>query len=197
VIKILSQQYSSRYGTPLLAQVDTSIFTETYFTFCMQCNFCHDSCCAFGADVDGITLSRLEAHADALEAYVKIPRALWLEDTVAEDSDFPGGMARRTRIQSRGCVFLDSVGRGCLIHSFALESRMDYHALKPMVCSLFPVTYEGGLLLPSGEVEDRSLVCLGAGQSLYRSARDELRFYFGDALIAELDGLEAAFQIIK
>lgn len=66
---------------------------------------------------------------------------------------------------------------------------MDYHALKPMVSALFPVTFEQGVLTAAGEAAEGSLRCGGEGPTLYEGARDELRHYFGDGLIAELDDL--------
>jgi hypothetical protein len=59
-----------------------------------------------------------------------------------------------------------------------------------MVCSLFPVTFDGGLLHPSNEIADRSLQCIDDGPTLYEGVRSEIQYYFGAGLVAELDGLE-------
>jgi hypothetical protein len=77
-----------------------------------------------------------------------------------------------------------------LLHSFALEEGIDYHELKPMVASLFPVTFDGGLLHPSNEIHDRSLQCIDDGPTLYQGVRGEIGWYFGNRLLAELDELE-------
>ena len=61
-----------------------------------------------------------------------------------------------------------------------------------MVCSLFPVTFDCGLLHPSNEIVDRSLQCIDDGPTLYRGVRDEIAWYFGAELVAELDALLAA-----
>jgi hypothetical protein len=74
-----------------------------------------------------------------------------------------------------------------------VERGLDVHAIKPMACTTFPVLCEDGILQVSDEVRDRSLTCLGAGPTLYRSARSDLGYYFGPELIAELDALEAPF----
>ena len=55
--------------------------------------------------------------------------------------------------------------------------------------TLFPVTFGDGALLCSEELTDASLVCAGEGPTAYEMARAELRHYFGDALVAELDAL--------
>src|SRR5262249_41682559 len=89
------------------------------------------------------------------------------------------------------CVFLNRRGRGCLLHAHALARGEPVEGLKPLVCILFPVLFEEATLIVPSEIEDRSLVCLGTGPSLYRSARADLEAYFGPELIAELDALEA------
>jgi hypothetical protein len=42
----------------------------------------------------------------------------------------------------------------------------------------------------SNEILDRSLQCIDDGPSLYRGVRDEVRYYFGDELVAQLDEFE-------
>ena len=78
-----------------------------------------------------------------------------------------------------------------MLHSFALERGLDYHELKPMVSSLFPVTFDWGLLHPSNEIEDRSLQCVDDGPTLYQGVRGEIEWYFGVELVRELDALES------
>ena len=77
-----------------------------------------------------------------------------------------------------------------MLHSFALERGLDYHELKPLVSSLFPLTFDWGLLHPSNEIADRSLQCIDDGPTLYRGVRSEIEWYFGEGLVAELDGIE-------
>jgi len=59
-----------------------------------------------------------------------------------------------------------------------------------MVSCLFPLTFSEGVLQLADEVEDNSLVCLGDGPTCYLGIRDELLYYFGEELVAELDKLE-------
>ncbi len=75
------------------------------------------------------------------------------------------------------------------LHALALDTNADYHALKPMVSSLFPVTFADGELLCSEELADASLVCAGEGPTAYEMARGELAYYFGDEMVAELDAM--------
>jgi hypothetical protein len=79
-----------------------------------------------------------------------------------------------------------------MLHSYAITTGRDYHAVKPMVSTLFPVTFGGGALVVSDELEDGSLVCSAVGPTAYEAAREELAYYFGDALVTELDALAAS-----
>ncbi len=196
MIKLLQNSYSSRYGVPIISRVETSIFVQKYFTYCMECTLCHDACCFWGVDVDVENAKRIQIYADALEAYIGIPYTQWFE-TSRPDAELPGGGCTRTQVVNGACVFLSRTGQGCLLHSFAIENDLDYHILKPMVSSLFPLTFGEGSLMPAGEVEDNSLICLGSGQTLYRGVRGELAHYFGQGLISELDEVEAATPTIS
>lgn len=177
-------------GIPGIHQVDPDIFRLRYFRDCMSCDFCHDSCCSWGADVAVPERDRILRHADALRAYVPHPVERWFTQEVSYDHEYEGGAFVRTQTADGRCVFLNRKGRGCLLHAFALDSGQDYHAIKPMVCWLFPVIFDRGLLRPNFDVRD-GLICVDRGPTLYRSARDELRTRFGEPLISALDRLEA------
>lgn len=190
VIRALGRRYACRWGVPVVDRVDTDVFVRTYFVHCMQCGYCGDSCCQYGADVDAENVARVEAHADGLERYTGLARASWWTGAWSEDVEFPGGRHTRTAVRDGACVFRSRRGRGCMLHSYALERGLDYHELKPMVSVLFPVTFDAGLLHPSTEIEDRSLQCIDDGPTLYQGVRDEIGWYFGHDLLVELDALE-------
>jgi Fe-S-cluster containining protein len=197
VLVPLSRRYSSvapEAGPPHVDQIDTAVFERTYFTHCMSCTFCHDVCCSYGADIDLPTVERVMAHREALEAYVGAPASEWFTEEVRRDPELPGGAHRRTKVRGDRCVFLNRGQRGCGLHSFALSNGLDYHQLKPMVCSLFAITFNQGVLHLSNELVDESLVCLGDGPTVYEAVRDELHHYFGPELVAELDGLRARLR---
>ena len=187
----LSTPYACRYGAPVVAAVDARIFTRRYFTHCLECTFCHDACCVYGVDYDWRVKGNLEAHTGALETFTGIPRHRWFEGAGAADDSMPGGGSIRTATEAGACVFLNRESRGCRIHAYALAAGVDYHDLKSIVDCLFPLTWEGRELVLSAEVLDSSLICLDTGPTVYRGVREELRFYFGDGLVAELDHLEA------
>jgi hypothetical protein len=190
VIRALSRPYASRWGVPTVERVDTAIFVRTYFAYCMKCEYCHDSCCQYGVDVDAENVARVEAHAAGLERYTGVTRDRWWTGEWTADVEFPGGRQTRTRVEGGACVFRSRTARGCMLHSYALENGIDYHELKPMVSVLFPVTFDGGLLHPSTEIVDRSLQCYSDGPTLYAGVRSEIDWYFGSALVVELDALE-------
>ena len=79
-----------------------------------------------------------------------------------------------------------------MLHSYAIATGRDYHLLKPMVSTLFPVTFGNGALVVSDELEEGSLVCSAVGPTAYEAVRAELAYYFGESLVKELDVLASA-----
>jgi hypothetical protein len=191
-LQSLSRPYTATVGAPTIRAVDPAIFTRRYFAACMSCGFCRDGCCAHGVDVDGRVMVAILSQASRIEAVVGVPRTEWFAGPTEVDADAPGGSTRRTAVRDGYCVFHDSRGRGCLLHGYALATGQDYHDLKPMVSTLFPVTFGDGALLVSDELEDDTLVCAGSGPTAYDAARPELLFYFGEALVRELDAMASA-----
>lgn len=187
----LSSQYTGPLGLPAVDHVDTAIFNARYFRDCMGCTFCHDSCCGWGADVDLIKRDALLAEGQALADFTGRPMETWFRDGVYGDDEVPGGGYVRTSVERGGCIFLSRHGRGCMIHAYALAKGEPYQRLKPMVCSLFPVTWDRGVLRVSAELAHDTLTCAGDGDTAYRGAREDLAALFGPALVAELDRLEA------
>ncbi|MDP1921823.1 MAG: hypothetical protein Q8L14_36615 [Myxococcales bacterium] len=177
-------------SVPALHSVDSEIFTLRYFQACMQCTFCNDSCCQYGCDVNTGERDKLLALKAELEPFLGIPSSEWFKPEVFEDPEYPTGKFVRSNTRKGACVFLSRTGRGCGIHAFALKTGRDYHPIKPMVCWLFPICWDKGVMRPNSDVKD-DLQCATTGPTLYEGARDELKVAFGDALIAELDGLKA------
>jgi Fe-S-cluster containining protein len=191
LIVSLSRAYRCRYGVPVITGVNTDIFVKTFFAECMECTFCADACCQHGADVTALDWANIDACAGDLEDYVGVPRGQWFTEKWQVEEDWPGGKATRTRVDGTRCVFLNRQGRGCLLHKYALEKRIDVHEIKPMVCLLWPVTWFEGVLQASTEVDQNDLVCLGPGQTCYRASRNDIGYYFGPELVNELDTVEA------
>ena len=187
----LSKAYACVFGAPVIDRIDPAIFTHRYFTHCMACAFCKDSCCSYGVDIDVENVERILALAEDFDAFVGVPRSRWFTDRTWKDAEFPGGAQKRTRVKDGACVFLDREKRGCKIHAYCLANDIDYHQLKPLISTLFPITFEGGALVASGELEDGSLVCSGEGPVLYDGVRAELIYYFGEDFVAELDEIKA------
>lgn len=174
----------------MIRAVDLAIFTHRYFGHCMRCDFCADSCCQHGVDVSVVERDRILARSHELAPRVGLPASRWFEPSITTDADFPGGAATRTTVVHGRCVFLSRSGRGCVLHAMSLETDADYHLLKPMVSTLFPVTFGDGALLCSEELADATLSCAGDGPTAYEMARSELAYYFGEELVAELDTLK-------
>lgn len=188
----LSRPYVARHGAPVLTQVDAAVFTHRYFGACLACGFCGDACCDYGVDADAAVVARVMEQAEAIEARIGIGRDAWFTGPLAPDPELPGGSGTRTNVVNGGCVFRSTTSRGCLLHAYAMETGQDYHLLKPMVSTLFPLTFSEGLLCLSGELEDGTLVCGGTGPSAFEAVRPELEYYFGAALVQELDAIAAS-----
>jgi hypothetical protein len=191
----LSREYPSKAGAPAISRVDSDIFELRYFAWCMDCDFCHDTCCSYGADIDADDAERVKSLGRDFEAFVGRPAGEWFDGNLIDDGEFPGGRMMRVRAENGHCVMLNTDGRGCKIHSYCLRKGLDYHVFKPVVCWLFGVTFEYGNLVPSNEIKDKSLICYGKGPTLFEAAKEELRYFFGADFVAELekvrDGLAA------
>jgi hypothetical protein len=190
----LSRDYPCVMGGPVLNAVDPAIFTLRYFTHCMACGFCKDACCDHGVDIDVGNAARLKALPQDFHDLIGAPVAAWFTGEAAQDEEFPDGAYVRTATRHGTCVFRKADARGCAIHAYCLEKGLDYHRFKPMVSTLFPLTFEKGVLTASSEAKDGSLICAGEGLSLYQGARGELAYYFGPALISELDEWNAKWS---
>ncbi len=191
MIVSLSRSFVPHTGVPVVDRIDTRLFTQTFFSDCMGCGFCHDSCCQYGATVEAPLMDFLLSQREVLEPMVGRPASEWFDGEFRPDAEYPGGRFTRTRVFDGRCVFLNRSGRGCLLHGHALMNDLPVHEWKPLACSLFPMWWEDGALVLPPEIEDRELVCLGEGPTLYRSARNDLLYYYGPELVEELDRLEA------
>ncbi|MBV9330500.1 MAG: hypothetical protein JOZ55_02980 [Alphaproteobacteria bacterium] len=188
----LSRAYPAIAGRPIIEAVDLRIFRLRYFRNCLSCSFCSDQCCRHGVDVDAANAEDLLSLSSEFEALVGHPRSEWFTGPYLDDAEFPSGQYIRTAVNQGYCVFHDARARGCKIHAWCSDSGIDFHSLKPIVSILFPVTFENGVLMPSTEVTDSSLICSGQGDSLFDGARKDLNHYFGEAFVDELDGLQGA-----
>jgi tetratricopeptide (TPR) repeat protein len=188
----LRKPYTCRLGNPTILYVDTAIFIKKYYVDCMSCQFCHDSCCNYGVDVDIENVARINEHRETLERIVGIPQSLWFLPDVQHELDYPGEQFVRTQVIDGACVFLNRDRRGCYLHQYCLENDLDYHVLKPIISCLFPLTFDKGLLHPATEIYSESLICFASGPTLYQGLRAELIYYFGEEFVLELDKLEAA-----
>ena len=184
----LSKEYIS--GTMAISFVHRDIFLKTYFAHCLECNFCHDWCCSFGADIDVQNVEKIQQRKDEILQFVQLPEGEWFDEEYTYYEEYAGNEYTRINTQGSRCVFISKDQRGCGLHRYAISKQMDYHEIKPLVCILFPLSFEEGILFIAPELDDNSLVCAGAGPSVYRSIRSELEYYFGSEFIHELDTIE-------
>lgn len=184
----LTEEYVS--GNMAISFVHRDIFLKSYFARCLECTFCQDWCCSFGADIDVQNVEKIQQHQEGIKGFIRPSDGKWFEEEYTYYEEYTGNQYTRIKTLGPRCVFISKDQRGCGLHRYAISEQMDYHEIKPLVCTLFPLSFEEGVLMIAPELDDNSLVCAGSGASVYQSLRTELEYYFGHELIEELDGLE-------
>ncbi len=170
------------YTVLTIKEFDQSLFTKKYLADCMGCTFCSDMCCSYGCPADMEEVERISSYADKLEPILGIPLSGWFQE-IQDNADFPSGKVRYTRVYDNKCVFSKKGYRGCTLHRFCIENGMDVHILKPMVCSLFPVTWENGRIMASEFLNE--LPCQNTGVTVFKAQKNELNIYLGDYFITK------------
>ena len=198
---------------PLIALVDVDIFTVTFAPDCMThsclCRDADDSqrndaCCQHGADVlvpeKAAILRRAAEVASVMKGAFQHP-STWFDERAPElDPNVPEGIILRTGIvdpddESSGCVFLEHTGtRGCGLHRTAVLHGFNPAEIKPIVCSLYPLSHIDRRLGLSPDF-DRYSCANGEGPTVYRLAREAVGAAFGAGLVEELDRVES--EILK
>lgn len=187
----LRREYVAR--NMAISFVHRDIFLKAYFARCLECNFCHDWCCSFGADIDIQNVEKIQQQKEEILPLVRPPEGEWFEAEYTYYEEYVGNQYTRINTQGPRCVFISKDQRGCGLHRYALSKQMDYHEIKPLICILFPLSFGEGILSLAPELEDSSLICSGPGYSAYRGMRNELEYYFGGEFVEELDEIEKEF----
>ncbi|MBI1733424.1 MAG: hypothetical protein HYR49_11755 [Gammaproteobacteria bacterium] len=200
----LSRPYTSRNGRPTIDRVDARIFTARYFAECMKCSFCFDECCQHGTNISPLDEANILKHAPALEGRIGLPASAWFDNQWEGTVDFPGGKIMRARAYGgrvrngpQMCVFAAHGGRGCILHTYALENNLSPYDVKPEDCHIFPLMYDNGALVPAVEIGEKSLICQGNGETLFRSMFSALGHFFGEAFVEELKIIDAKTRNVK
>jgi Fe-S-cluster containining protein len=177
-----------------------SIFTRQLAADCMthQCTMVPthspklDACCQYGCDVDLAEREAIEARAGEIRSLLRpeVKDARWFDPEEEVDADYPSGRVVRTEVHEGGCIFLAHDRRGCAIHRAALEGGWDFRGVKPAICRLFPLSYEGDEIVIADEYPEYSCAHVD-GPTLYRITRDALGDIFGEPLVIAMDAAEA------
>lgn len=186
----LSREYVS--GNMAISFVHRDIFLKKYFARCLECNFCHDWCCSFGADIDIENVEKIKNSRAEILPFIRQSDEEWFDAEYSYYEGYAGNQYTRINPLGPRCTFISRDQRGCGLHRYAISKQMDYHEIKPLVCILFPLGFSDGVLSLAPELDDDSLVCSGSGASTYRSLRSELEHYFGRGFVEDLDGVEKA-----
>lgn len=178
-----------------ITSVDENIFSSRYFSKCMEHASCQDRCCNYGCPVDIKEADRILDYKDALESRTGIPASEWFYDDIEKRPEFPSGKIVKTRVNNNKCIFHDNRSRGCYLHRLALENGLNPHLLKPMICFLFPLTWDGSHLHVSEFLDE--LPCKSMGIPIFEAQCNELIIYLGDGFYKEMDTIkkQASFHI--
>jgi len=184
---------------PRFRQVQAQIFTRKLVADCMthRCSMVEtraalpDACCQYGCDADIGERDAILTHADDIRALLRqeLRDARWFDPEELQDDDYPSGRVVRTAVVDQGCVFLAHDRRGCAIHRAALERGWSIRGVKPAVCRLYPLSYDGTTIVIAAEYAEYSCAKV-EGPTLYRLARDTLADLFGAELVLALDAAE-------
>lgn len=185
---------------PRFRSASASIFTRRFVADCMthHCTMVEahaerlDACCQYGCDVDLRERAEIEARSDEIRALLRADakHAHWFKLEEDVDADYPSGRVVRTEVHDGACIFLAHDRRGCAIHRAAIDHGWDLRSVKPAVCRLFPLSYEGDAIVIAEEFPEYSCAHV-EGPTLYRITRDALADTFGEPLVAALDAAEA------
>jgi Fe-S-cluster containining protein len=168
-----------------ITSIDENMFSGRYFNRCMDNTSCHDGCCSYGCPVDIAEAAKILSYKDELEQKLGIPAADWFEHDIEQRTEFPSGKIVKTRIIGNKCVFHDNGARGCHLHRLALDKGLDPHLLKPMVCFLFPLTWDSSYLHVSEFLDE--LPCKGSGMPIFEAQSSELLTYMGNDFYKEME----------
>jgi Fe-S-cluster containining protein len=185
---------------PRFRRVQAEIFTRRLVGDCMthSCRMLDtgavriDACCQWGCDVDVAEREAILARSAQIGPLLRpeARAARWFDPEEELCPDYPSGRVVRTEVFEGACIFLAHDKRGCAIHRAALEGGWDLRGVKPAICRLFPLTYEGDALLIAEEYPEFSC-SRTEGPTLYQITRDLLGELFGVDLVAQLDATEA------
>jgi hypothetical protein len=154
----------------------------------MECG-CKDGCCSYGCSADIAEVERILAYKEELQQRLGIDASKWFSDEIVADADYPSKYMRRTNAINGNCVFHDWSARGCLLHRMALEKGIDPHLIKPMVCFFFPLTWDGDRLVVAEFLDE--LPCREQGELLLDSVMNDIKYYLGEDVAAELETLKS------
>jgi Fe-S-cluster containining protein len=179
----------SKTGQIEIRGVEENIFNARCVPDCLKFDVCRDVCCSYGCDISRAETARILERKEELEKLLKVPVTRWFKKHWTKDEDFPSGEFVRSRVHGGKCVFYAHELRGCMLHRFAVKEGFDPHLIKPMVCFMFPATWQSGSLLVAGFLSE--LPCDAKGTTVFESQKQEIKCYFGGEIVKELEGLEA------
>jgi hypothetical protein len=167
------------------------------FTLKFSC-VCNGECCNYGVYTDlkehKVILGIKDQIIPLMDETQTTDPAKWFE-APEKDEDFDSGIAVGTELYNSKCVFLDKFGL-CTLQKLAIFNNEPRWKYKPLYCFLFPLTLYNGAITVDDEHINRLKTCNKfpiASTTLYEACLDELKHFFGEDGIAELEEYRKEF----
>lgn len=192
---------------PRFRWVEAAIFERRLVADCLTYNCKQrneakvrpDVCCQYGADVDSKERDSISAHRALITPLLRpgAQATAWFTGNEETDLDYPSGKRDRTVADENGCVFLRADGRGCAVHTALATAGLPLLGTKPMICRLYPITWDIDSLVLTEDYEDYQCAFEASAPTIYDVQRDTLADLFGQDVVAALDRVRDRRQRTK
>ena len=165
-------------------KIDPILFEKGFSKGCGPFQ-CQTTCCSSGVFIDPIEMAVILQHKEEVKAMMDETQttddAVWFENIIEDDVDFPSGYAVGTEVYNDKCVFLRKDGR-CSVQLVSAEKFNDPWRIKPYFCVAFPISIDNGVVTFDDYQQDKAHCCSivpHADVSLVESCKAELEYVLG------------------
>src|SRR3972149_5077790 len=139
-------------------KIDPVLFEKGFSKGCGPFQ-CETTCCSSGVFIDPIDMAVILQHKEEVKAKMDETQttddAVWFEDIIEVDVDFPSGYAVGTEVFNDKCVFLRKDGK-CSVQVVSTEKYNDPWKIKPYFCIAFPISIDNGTVTFDDYQQDKA-----------------------------------------
>ncbi|MFA5834810.1 MAG: DUF3109 family protein [Bacteroidota bacterium] len=165
-------------------KIDPVLFEKGFSKGCGPYQ-CETTCCSSGVFLDPSDRDVIIEHKDEVKLKMDETQttndAVWFDNRIEEDADFPSGHAVGTEVFNNKCVFLRKDGR-CSVQLVSAEKYNDPWKIKPYYCVAFPIVVDGGILTYDDYQDGKTQCCTivrDTDATLVDSCKAELEYVLG------------------